>query len=53
HRPLYINAILIQSCRRAVDNLCSACYSAVLGPQLFLECRCAKRHFSRACSNYK
>ncbi|KAF2462881.1 uncharacterized protein BDR25DRAFT_247253, partial [Lindgomyces ingoldianus] len=53
HRPLYINAILIQSCGRAVDNLCSACYGAVSGPRPFPECCRAKGHFSRACSNCK
>ncbi|KAF2471787.1 uncharacterized protein BDR25DRAFT_152639, partial [Lindgomyces ingoldianus] len=51
HRPSYINAILIQSRGRAVDNLCSACHGAVSGPRPFPECRRAEGHFGGACSN--
>lgn len=53
HRPSYINAILIQSRGRALENPCSACRSARPGLRPFPSCRRVQGHFGGACANCK
>ena len=53
HRPSYINAILIQSCGRVVDQPCQWCCGAVLGPRPFPLCRQANGYFGGCCTNCK
>ena len=53
HRPSYVNAILIQSRGRVVDQPCQRCRGAVPGPRPFPSCRRANGHFGGCCANCK